>query len=95
MRLLRGVHNASVATGLEASGDIILTAAQIYPATDTGARIVAGYQGPNSAFVEGTSLTIRRSGAGEPAVPYSAFGQLALSAETINQGGVVRAPSEA
>lgn len=97
LRLLRGRwrggSSAPLVTGLETAGDIILTAAQIYPATDASARVVAGYQGPGSPFAEGTSLTIRRAVEGDVAVPYSAFGRLTLAAETINQGGIVRAPA--
>ncbi len=96
LRLLRGrwrTGNSSAnQTQLETSGDIVLTAVQIYPSTDTDARIVAGYRGTGLTFVEGTSLTIRRYGEGNVAVPYSAFGKLTLAAETVNQGGIVRAP---
>ncbi len=90
LRLLRA--RATNRTALETSGDIVLTAAQIYPSTDVDARIVAGYQGASMPFVAGTALTIRHYGAGDVAVPYSAFGKLTLAAETVNQGGVVRAP---
>ncbi|XHR27958.1 MAG: filamentous hemagglutinin family protein [Chthoniobacteraceae bacterium] len=96
LRLLSGIwrsnETSSRQTKLETPGDIILTAAQIYPTTQAKARIVAGYQGDYEDFAAGTSLTIHRYGDGEVAMPYSAFGQLTLAAETINQGGIVRAP---
>ena len=37
-------------------------------------------------------LNIRRYGDAIPDMPYSAFGSLSLAADTVNQGGVVRAP---
>ncbi|SEH32920.1 filamentous haemagglutinin family protein [Magnetospirillum fulvum] len=90
-RWLKGATSANL-TRLESSGNIVLTAAQVYPATDVQARIVAGYRGVNTPFVAGTSLTIRRAVQGDVAIPYSAFGKLTLAAETVNQGGIVRAP---
>ncbi|KZD23957.1 filamentous haemagglutinin family protein, partial [Tardiphaga robiniae] len=72
-------------------GDITLTAAQIYPASGAGGSITAGYT-QSGNYGSGSVLNIRRYGDTVPDVPYSAFGSLSLSAETINQGGVVRAP---
>ncbi|MCG2841224.1 filamentous hemagglutinin family protein [Sandaracinobacter sp. RS1-74] len=96
LRLLAGSELTSITGGLSTelatSGDLLLTAAQIYPATGTRARIIAGFQPYGSKFVEGSSLTVRRYSDGDVAMPYSAFGYLSLHAETINQGGIVRAP---
>ncbi|MGO4714356.1 filamentous hemagglutinin family protein [Bradyrhizobium sp. 2TAF24] len=96
LRLLGGAIgrglSGSLTTELATSGNLLLTAAQIYPASDASARIIAGYVGDTAPFVAGTSLTIRRAGSGIVAMPYSAFGSLQLNAETINQGGIVRAP---
>ncbi|WP_422086743.1 filamentous haemagglutinin family protein [Variovorax sp.] len=88
----------ALATALETPGNLTLTATQIYPVTGADARVVAGYalrtvDGANvEEFVPGTVLSIRRSGDGAPAMPDAAFGRLWLNAETIEQGGVVRAP---
>jgi filamentous hemagglutinin family protein len=87
----RGIASSALTTELATLGDITLTAAQIYPATGVGAQIVAGYTESNN-FLNGSVLTSRRYGDTAPDVPYSAFGLLYLGAETVNQGGVVRAP---
>jgi filamentous hemagglutinin family protein len=99
LRFLQGIwRKASGAvspegTYLETLGNLTLTAAQIYPATDTVASATAGYLGRfNSDFRPDTALTIRRSGSGDVPMPYSAFGFLQLKGGTINQGGIVRAP---
>ncbi|WP_307506525.1 filamentous hemagglutinin family protein [Variovorax sp. W1I1] len=80
-------------------GNLALTAEQIYPATGAIASVRAGYrigtEEPNVGVVDylpGSVLTIRRQGDGDVAMPYSAFGSLSLEAETIEQGGIVRAP---
>ncbi|WND53992.1 filamentous hemagglutinin family protein [Rhodopseudomonas palustris] len=96
LRLLAGNSlqslGGSATTRLASTGNIVLTAAQIYPATNVIARIIAGYRSDSTAFAPGTSLTIRRAVAGDVAMPWSAFGQLRLLGETIDQGGIVRAP---
>ncbi|MEA3390814.1 MAG: filamentous hemagglutinin family protein [Pseudomonadota bacterium] len=96
LRMLAGTPGRGLPTNatteLSSSGDITLTAAQIYPATGVGGRIMSGYQGEGEAFRAGSSLTILRYDDSIAEIPYSAFGMLALGAETINQGGVVRAP---
>ena len=85
-------------TELSTSGQMTLTAAQIYPATGASAQILAGVMprdpasGEAPRFAEGSVLAIRRQGDGEVAMPYAAFGSLRLGAETIEQGGIVRAP---
>jgi filamentous hemagglutinin family protein len=87
----RGIDSSAVTTELVTLGNITLTAAQIYPATGVGAQIVAGYTQIDN-FLSGSVLTIRRYGDAIPDLPYSAFGLLYLGAETVNQGGVLRAP---
>ncbi|RTL63021.1 MAG: filamentous hemagglutinin, partial [Hyphomicrobiales bacterium] len=88
-----------------AYGNLDLTAAQIYPGTSTETIIGAGARrnvpptGTNPFLLNavlsygaaGSVLTIHGTGA-TPAVPYSLFGYLQLQAETIKQGGIVRAP---
>jgi filamentous hemagglutinin family protein len=83
MRLLKG--------GVLTAGNIRLTAAQIYPGTGTANTITAGYK-RGSGYVPGSVLSIHRYGEGDVALPYSAFGSINLGAETIEQGGIVRAP---
>ncbi|WP_081768830.1 filamentous haemagglutinin family protein [Herbaspirillum sp. RV1423] len=75
-------------TTLITSWDMDLEAAQIYPATNAVANIVAGQR--NSAYE--ATLTIGRTTATLPDVPLSVFGSLYLSAPVIEQGGIVRAP---
>ncbi|MFJ3047946.1 filamentous hemagglutinin family protein [Herbaspirillum chlorophenolicum] len=87
----RGIGTSAITTELSTPGSITLTAAQIYPATGVGAQIVAGYTQFNN-FPSGSVLNIHRYGNTVPDLPYSAFGLLYLGAETINQGGVLRAP---
>ncbi|OLF54046.1 filamentous hemagglutinin family protein [Pseudomonas chlororaphis] len=79
MRLLRPTGNISF-TRLSTPGDLSLTVAQLYPATQANTEIRARH------------LSIGRSSAQDPGVPYSAYGNLLLSAQSIDQGGVVRAP---
>ncbi|WP_176801100.1 filamentous hemagglutinin family protein [Variovorax sp. EL159] len=81
-----------VSTGLKTTGNLLLTAAQIYPSTGGGGSIVAGYMASGTGYAPGSVLSIRRYGEGDVAMPYSAFGRLSLGAETIEQGGIVRAP---
>ncbi|MGL3823098.1 filamentous haemagglutinin family protein [Sphingopyxis sp. R3-92] len=98
LRLLAGTPGGGLTTNytseLSSTGDITITAAQIYPATGAGGQIVAGYMGTGGSqpYRPGSVLTIRRYGDSLAPVPLSAFGNLGLGAETINQGGVVRAP---
>lgn len=79
MRLLRPTGTTPL-TRLSTPGDLNLTVAQLYPQTLARAEIRARHLG------------IGRSSVENPAVPYSAYGSLSLSAQSIDQGGVVRAP---
>ncbi|OYU86193.1 MAG: hypothetical protein CFE29_30255 [Bradyrhizobiaceae bacterium PARB1] len=79
-------------TALQSPGNITLTAAQIYPATGAFASVTAGYTAVDNMIRAGSVLDIRRYGDTIPDMPYSAFGVLTLAGDTINQGGVVRAP---
>ena len=89
LRLLGGTSGmglpGTVTTELTTTGDMRITAAQIYPATEASAQIVAGYDA-------GRTLDIRRYGTVEAAAPFSVFGSLMLGANSVRQGGVVRAP---
>lgn len=85
-------------TQLVTPADMILQAAQLYPATGVGARVLAGYgwgRDPvnNIPLYDPTrSLVIGRTTQVVPQVPYSVFGRLQLGSAKIEQGGVVRAP---
>ena len=81
-------------TVLSSPGDMTLNVAQLYPATGAGAAVRVGYGsvGGKFGYDPAHSLTIGRSTADVPAMPYSAFGSLELAAAHIEQGGVVRAP---
>ena len=100
LRFLAGASANAVATGISTQlmtkGDLTLRAAQLYPATAVGARVLAGYlDGVSDDFYNydrTRTLTIGRTGDGDAAVPYSAFGRLQLAGPNIAQGGVVRAP---
>ncbi len=87
----RGDIRVLGSTTFATPGDITLTAAQIYPATGAGGTITAGYA-DDRLILPGSVLNIRRYGDTVPEMPYSAFGSLSLAADTVNQGGVVRAP---
>jgi filamentous hemagglutinin family protein len=73
---------------LSVLGSLTLAAAQIYPTTLTTFTIGVGeVDGAGGSAV----LTIKGSGS-VPDAPYSAAGTLIMEADTINQGGVLRAP---
>lgn len=102
MRLLAGFSGDDLPQGfttqLLTPSDMILRAAQLYPATGVGARVLAGY-GWGAESGSGTklydparSLVIGRTTRIAPQVPYSVFGRLQLGSAKIEQGGVVRAP---
>ncbi|WJM35053.1 filamentous hemagglutinin family protein [Pseudomonas aeruginosa] len=98
MRLLAG--NATpverINTQVLSGGDLLIRAAQLYPGTEAGARILAGYgyqaDGAAAAFDPARSLRIERSDATTPEQPLAVFGRLSLGAASVVQGGVVRAP---
>ncbi|WP_375782797.1 filamentous hemagglutinin family protein [Bradyrhizobium sp. Pha-3] len=77
-----------VATQLSTSGNLELLAAQIYPATNAVATVIAGSGNSDPT----TTLTIGRTTDAIPDAPLSVFGQLAFQAPVIEQGGIVRAP---
>lgn len=79
---------------LATTGNLALAAEQIYPTTGARATVQAGYRSIDGIvdYLPGSVLSIRRQGEGEVAMPYSVFGSLSLGAETIEQGGIVRAP---
>jgi len=83
--------------GLTTTGNLVVTAAQLYPVTGARGSLMAGYRTPDpdngiTGFAPGSVLSIRRHGSEDAAMPYTVFGSLSLAAETIEQGGVVRAP---
>ncbi|WP_445489638.1 filamentous haemagglutinin family protein [Rhodopseudomonas sp. RCAM05734] len=91
VRMLAGAQTRGAL--LQTPGNITVTAAQIYPASRATGTITAGYiAGSDAKLLVGSVLNILRYGDTDPDVPYSAFGLLTLAADTINQGGVVRAP---
>ncbi|ETK19758.1 filamentous haemagglutinin family protein [Pseudomonas sp. FH1] len=100
LRFLAGAGADVIATGISTQlmtqGDMTLRAAQLYPATEVGARVLAGYLSgdPTGGFSYDPTrtLTIAHAGNGNAAIPYSAFGRLLLGGPTVKQGGVVRAP---
>ena len=93
IRMLAQTSTGPASTGLLSPGNIGLTAAQIYPVTGAFASVRAGYMaGSDQTLLAGSVLDIRRYGDTVPDMPYSAFGGLELAAETVNQGGIVRAP---
>jgi filamentous hemagglutinin family protein len=93
VRLLGGKSgmglSGATTTELASPGDLMLTAAQIYPASDVNAQLLAG--ATSGAYAAGSVLTINGYGTAV-AAPQSVFGTLALGGDTILQGGVVRAP---
>ncbi|WP_027582391.1 filamentous haemagglutinin family protein [Bradyrhizobium sp. Ai1a-2] len=86
----------STATIITTYGDLVFTAAQLYPVTSP-----PGFDARNtsqSSLIQiicsgpTSTITIARNGTDTPPAPLSAGGQLQLIAPTINQGGVLRAP---
>jgi len=75
---------------LDVAGNIHLTAAQIFPATETTFEIVAYNYTDSHGNAENGSVTIR--GSGTQALPLSAGGTLDIYASDIIQDGVLRAP---
>ncbi|WP_228533925.1 filamentous haemagglutinin family protein [Pseudomonas sp. UFMG81] len=78
MRLLQTLGGTD--TRLIAPGTLSLSAAQIYPGTNSVAVLQARH------------IEVARSSAATPDQPYSLFGALSLLADTIDQHGVLRAP---
>ncbi len=76
--------------GFAATGDLTLIAGQIYPSTGVNALIRAG-QASGTTLADSGTITIRGNGTAA-ATPLSVGGSLTLSARTIDQGGVLRAP---
>ncbi len=82
---------------LTANLNLAIEAAQIYPLSGATAEITAGQYLPlggngTIAFDPAGTITIRKTGEASPDVPPSVFGNLALIAPNIDQGGMVRAP---
>ncbi|EJL02445.1 hemagglutinin family protein [Pseudomonas fluorescens Q2-87] len=102
MRFLAGFSGDGLPQGfttqLVTPSDMVLQAAQLYPATGVGARVLAGYGwGTESGsgiklYDPARSLVIGRATQVAPQVPYSVFGRLQLGSAKIEQGGIVRAP---
>ncbi|WP_353189806.1 filamentous haemagglutinin family protein [Pandoraea pnomenusa] len=76
--------------GLNAQGNINLTAARIYPVSSAYAAVIAGDR--STGIAPDSRLTIRSNGSATSDVPYSVYGQLILMGGTVDQGGVVQAP---
>ena len=84
---------------LNALSNLSLTAAQIYPLTNTTAGIYAGkfsYRIPGSniwtTLMEGGTVSFHKLEGVTPTAPLSIYGSLIVGADIINQGGVLRAP---
>ncbi|UKI05516.1 MULTISPECIES: filamentous haemagglutinin family protein [Variovorax] len=90
LRFLQGRLDVGTSTSLIVPGSLTLRAAQIYPATGVVALVSAG-MGRDGKYRPDTRLRIEGTGT-TPAVPYSAFGDLTMRADVIEQGGVVRTP---
>ncbi|MCK9916037.1 filamentous hemagglutinin family protein [Microbacteriaceae bacterium K1510] len=90
LRFLKNVNGGGagraggITTEFAAPGNLVMTAAQIYPATEVTAQIKAG-----------DVLSVKKAAGATPDAPWSVFGKLYLDAETVIQGGVVRAPGGA
>ena len=84
LRFLRGAV-ADGMTILATPGSVALAGARIYPETQARAVVEAGYYGKRQP------LALSRVGADESA-PYSAFGELSLTASRIDHGAALWAP---
>jgi filamentous hemagglutinin family protein len=76
--------NTALIGGLSVARDLIVTAAQVYPTTGTTFTI--------ASRAEDGAIVFARSRDTVPAAPYSAGGSLTVTANTIEQGGVLRVP---
>ncbi len=83
---------APMGTQLATDWNLELLAAQIYPATNTFATVIAGQSNPNNTTASPPKLIIGRTTDMIPDAPSSLFGTLSLTAPIVEQGGVVRAP---
>ncbi|MFZ4774971.1 MAG: filamentous hemagglutinin family protein [Terrimicrobiaceae bacterium] len=95
---LQGIGRASLsavggdirgAGTFDIAGDLVMEAAQIYPATASSFTIVA-YDHSDASGVRPGSVTIL--GSGTKNLPLSAGGRLSIFASNIQQGGTLRAP---
>jgi filamentous hemagglutinin family protein len=95
--------NPSLTGQLVVTGDLTVTAGQVYPTTGTGdlQQLIDAERAGKPLSVEaftiastGADGTVRfeRSSAATPATPYSAGGNLLVQAANIVQNGVLRAP---
>ncbi len=75
---------------LTTRGDLLLSATQIYPSTRTDYTLAVAEQ-PGATPLAGGRITVASNGKAAGDV-YSAGGRLALAADTIVQGGTVKAP---
>ncbi len=93
IRFLAATNGDGSPSSLATSGDLTLTAAQVYPTTGALAEALAGVASiTNPVFSPQSTLTINRVGDIDPEAPDSIGGQLSLAAATVDQNGVVRAP---
>ncbi|SAI55163.1 Heme:hemopexin utilization protein A [Bordetella ansorpii] len=84
---------------LAVPGDLSLTAGQIYPGTGASGTLYAGYRfntaltgNTGTTYVRDAKIEIAATPGVAPSTPYSVFGSLTLMANTILQGGTLRAP---
>ncbi|SFP71388.1 filamentous hemagglutinin family N-terminal domain-containing protein [Variovorax sp. PDC80] len=81
------------AGAVTSSGDIVATAAQLYPMSGKYGGLLAGARGNGtSGGIDPDSVLAIRSNGNAAPVPASVFGALLLAGGTVDQGGVVRAP---
>lgn len=88
------VASRSAITTLRASGNLNLTAQQLYPTSGAVVDVIAGYarQFNQPVLLPDKVLTIASIDGIDPGVPYSVFGRINFAGSTIRQGGIVRAP---
>jgi filamentous hemagglutinin family protein len=83
----------AIATRVLTPGNFSFTAAQLYPTTGATAVIAAGVSDSSTVAPESTSsITVSRISDVDPGLPESVFGKLSLAANSIYQGGIIRAP---
>ena len=86
----------AVDTSIATPGDLSFTAAQLYPITGAVAQVAAGlnfYGSPKgNQYAQSSTISVSGLPGVTPAPPYSAGGSLLLTARTVVQGGIIRAP---
>jgi len=82
-------------TAIKSAQNLSFTAAQLFPVSNAVVTVSAGLIAQNSDVTDLSTageIDIHRINDVDPAMPDSVFGNISFDADTVNQGGIVRAP---